>query len=120
MASITEDDVAETIGLEITAELKRRGITKDDAEKIAVGVTQKLRWLYGGHNVYFQKNRIQNINQRDAEIYAAFKGNNYADLAFQYGLTEMRIRQIIEKVTFCHRGKHSRHLLVRESGTNHQ
>lgn len=98
MAVIIGDDVLEMAGLEIAAELRARGVATDDAMNIAVGVTQKLRWFFGGGNVYFTKDHHRKLSQRDTDIFDAFDGGNFAELAFKYGLSEMRIRQIIGKI----------------------
>lgn len=105
MATIPGDDILEVIGLDIEADLRSLGVAKDDAAKMAVHVTQKLRFLYGGSHAYFTKDHHKKLNERDIAIFESFNGKNYTELAFQYGLSEMRIRQIIEKIVFGRRAE---------------
>ena len=50
----------------------------------------------GGAAIYFAKGVTIHLSARDREMCARFRGNNYRDLARDYGLTEMRVRQIVD------------------------
>ena len=50
----------------------------------------------GGRAIYLAKGVAVYLSARDRELCAAFRGNNYRELAGRYDLTEMRVRQIIE------------------------
>lgn len=49
----------------------------------------------GGRMFYLAKGVAVRLSQRDLEMCAKHRGHNYADLAKEYGLTEMRVRQIV-------------------------
>lgn len=50
----------------------------------------------GGGAIYLAKGVAVQLSARDREMCAQFRGNNYAQLARSYGLTEMRVRQIVD------------------------
>ncbi|WP_343590127.1 Mor transcription activator family protein [Paracidovorax wautersii] len=50
----------------------------------------------GGRSVYLAKGVMVVLSARDREICARFRGDNYYELAREYGLTEMRVRQIVD------------------------
>ncbi len=50
----------------------------------------------GGAAIYFAKGVAMHLSSRDREMCGKFRGNNYRDLAREYGLTEMRVRQIVD------------------------
>lgn len=49
----------------------------------------------GGAGLYLAKGLMAELSVRDREICAKFTGNNYRQLAQEYDLSEMRVRQII-------------------------
>ena len=51
----------------------------------------------GGAYEYIPKGQTWLLSRRDREIYADFHGDNYRQLARKHHLSEMRIRQIIER-----------------------
>lgn len=50
----------------------------------------------GGAAIYLAKGVAMHLSARDREMCARFRGNNYRALAREYGLTEMRVRQIVD------------------------
>lgn len=57
---------------------------------------QHLAEQKGGRAIYLAKGVAVHLSARDEEMCEQFRGNNYRELATQYGLTEMRVRQIID------------------------
>ena len=57
---------------------------------------QRLADQNGGHPLYIAKGIAVHLTARDRTICNGFKGNNYRELARAYGLTEMRVRQIVD------------------------
>lgn len=49
----------------------------------------------GSAPIYFAKGVVMRLHPRDREMCAKFRGNNYDELAAEYDLTEMRVRQIV-------------------------
>ncbi|MBB5204410.1 hypothetical protein HNQ51_001724 [Inhella inkyongensis] len=52
--------------------------------------------LGGRGNIYIAKGINVHLSARDRAMCARFRGNNYRELARQEGLTEMRVRQIVD------------------------
>ena len=57
---------------------------------------QRLADQKGGHPLYIAKGIAVHLTERDRAICARFKGHNYRELARAHGLTEMRVRQIVD------------------------
>lgn len=102
---IQGDDVLEGLALAIVRELEKERIDKATATLIAVSITQHMRIYLGGQTVYFPKAAEKIRSLRDNEIFKAFDGTNYQALALQYKLSEMRIRQIIDRAVKAERSR---------------
>lgn len=63
----------------------------------AMAIAETARRELGGGHHYVPKGTAWELSHRDRLIYAKFHGDNYAQLAREYDLTEMRIRQIVER-----------------------
>ena len=63
--------------------------------RLAVVQLLHLAREIGGRAVYLAKGVAVRLSARDRELCGKFRGNNYAQLAAEYDLTEMRVRQII-------------------------
>lgn len=50
----------------------------------------------GGRTLYLAKGISVALSVRDREMCVKFRGNNYRQLADEYDLTEMRVRQIVD------------------------
>ncbi|PAX17089.1 hypothetical protein CLI92_05960 [Vandammella animalimorsus] len=57
---------------------------------------QHLAREKGGRAIYLAKGMAVHLSARDRAMCAEFRGNNYRALADRYGLTEMRVRQIVD------------------------
>lgn len=69
----------------------------EKATYIGRTIAYKFAKYEGGVQIYLPKGLVQKLSLRDAEIRSKFTGFNSAQLAIEYGLTDMRIRQIIAK-----------------------
>lgn len=49
----------------------------------------------GGKTIYLAKGVAAYLSARDLQMCSEFRGDNYHVLACRYGLTEMRVRQIV-------------------------
>lgn len=65
------------------------------AAEIAMETAEHVRKNIGGVATYIPRGMNYELTLRDREIWADFKGDNYAELARKYDKTEMRVRQII-------------------------
>lgn len=62
---------------------------------LALRQTERLSAEIGGMNFYLNKGVRYRASLRDRDMFARFNGRNYDELARAYGLTPMRVRQII-------------------------
>lgn len=62
---------------------------------LALRQTERLSAELGGMNFYLNKGVRYRASLRDREMFEKFNGRNYDELAHDYGLTQMRVRQII-------------------------
>jgi Mor family transcriptional regulator len=88
-----EDLVTVTEGL-----LKSYGTPDAAAPLIANALADELADRWGGQNMTFPKDYARAISKRDAEVYARFTGDNYAELAKEYGLTERGMYKLIKRI----------------------
>ncbi|WP_076591988.1 Mor transcription activator family protein [Herminiimonas arsenitoxidans] len=85
-----------------------------DAAEIAMSVSEHVRKNIGGVGLYLPKGVHYEASLREQEIYKDFKGDNFHILVRKYGLTEMRIRQIVTKVGNYERAKRQQNLFATE------
>lgn len=93
----TGDQLLEDMATHMADELSKMGIARDDAQKTAIDVTEVIRRHWGGQVVYITKDKSAKLKTRDTQIVREFTGDNYRDLAVAHGLSEMRIRQVINR-----------------------
>lgn len=62
---------------------------------LALRQTERLSTEIGGAALYLNKGIRYRATLRDRDMYERFNGRNYDELARAYGLTSMRVRQII-------------------------
>lgn len=67
------------------------------AAEAAFAIAEAIRTDVGGAYEYIPKGQAWLLSRRDREIYAKFRGDNYRQLAREYRLSEMRVRQIVER-----------------------
>lgn len=67
----------------------------DQLALLALRQTERLSTEIGGAALYLNKGIRYRATLRDRDMYERFNGRNYDELARAYGLTSMRVRQII-------------------------
>lgn len=85
-------DLAEQVALKLVA----LGVSAEKAAEIGWGVAEHIRVHWSGQSTYIPKGVEYDLSLRDLQIAREFNGRNHAALARQYGLTEMRIYQILK------------------------
>ena len=65
--------------------------------KVAMEQVRVAARQIGGRNIYIPTCVRVELEERDEGIRAEFKGNNHQELAAKYGVSDTRIRQILEK-----------------------
>ena len=78
---------------EIQAILTRHGLATPLAERICAEIGDAL----GGQRVYIAVRPRSDYAERNAEIRAAFRGNNHREVAEMFSLTPRHIRRVLKK-----------------------
>lgn len=68
------------------------------AELVASSLTYHLADYWGGQLINIPKYYHWKLSKRDAEIYGAFNGHNYAELAKQYTMGERGLRKLLDRM----------------------
>ena len=68
------------------------------ADLVASSLTDHLADYWGGQLINIPKDYHWKLSQRDAEIYAAFNGHNYAELAKKHDMHERSLRKLLDRV----------------------
>jgi len=83
----------------IEESLAPNAMTRSELAEAALRIVERVANEMGGRNFYMLKTSREWLLRckRDALIVSEFTGQNARSLALKHGLTEMRIRQIVEK-----------------------
>ena len=87
-------DIARTVHEQLMA---RARLAHQEAAEIALVVAEHVRKNIGGVATYIPRGLSYELSLRDRQIWSEFKGDNHAELARKYDMTEMRVRQIIDR-----------------------
>jgi Mor family transcriptional regulator len=85
-------DIARTVHERLMA---RARLAHQEAAEIALDVAEHVRKNIGGVATYIPRGLSYELSLRDRQMWSEFKGDNHAELARKYDMTEMRVRQII-------------------------
>lgn len=91
------EQIGQTVGRILWVEAGKGAITQEDAQRIAFEITEGLRQEHGGGQFYLARNLDHDLEPRDRAIWDEFKGNNYFELAKKFGLSDVRVREIVEE-----------------------
>ena len=69
-----------------------------EAAMVASSLTDHLADFWGGQLINIPKDYHWKLCKRDAEIYDAFNGHNYAELAKQHNMHERSLRKLLDRV----------------------
>lgn len=100
MTSPMEAKRAELLGdlaAHTTAVLQELGVADDLATHAASALADHLASHWGGQVISFPKDASYRLAERERAILAAFTGNNYAELAKAYNITERGLRKLIAR-----------------------
>lgn len=100
--------VAEWLFVQAVEDMALLGLDKtpehlDKLALMALRQTERLSSEEGGNALYLNKGVSYRATVRDREMYARFNGRNYDELAKAYGLTQMRVRQIVNAMLLLER-----------------
>jgi Mor family transcriptional regulator len=97
--SFDADDLFEDAATKLQASLAAHGVGGEKSAYIAVAVVDDLRKHWGGQAFYVPQGIGVKRRKRDLAILSEFNGKNYGELAMNHGISEMRVRQILWKMT---------------------
>lgn len=84
-----------TLAQSLVGSLERSGLAVAEAERIAMDATEDYRFTHGGDAPYIPKGTLYEVFQQHQEMFNAFNGNNYDELASRYGLVPRHVRRVI-------------------------
>lgn len=102
-------DIARTIHARLMDD-PRVKLAHPIAAEVAMAVAEHVRKNIGGVATYIPRGINYELTLRDREVWAEFKGDNYAELARKYDLTEMRVRQIVAQAIRLDKAKRQQNL----------
>lgn len=85
----------EDLATSLAPRIKERGIDERLAGVIANVAVKHIAASFAGMNVYFPKNSRLTIELRDEQIFCDIERVHLHELVEKYGISEMRIRQIV-------------------------
>lgn len=88
-------DLLEALADSCARHLCDHGIDPDLAAASAWRAIDAARREFGGELIYFPKGRAVGLTDRDARIWAEFRGNNHAELLARYGISLRTLQRII-------------------------
>ena len=72
------------------------GVSPSQASLLSGAIVEHLRSRYGGGPLYIPRGASYQNRLREEELFAAFKGNNIAELSRSYRMSQTRVRDIIK------------------------
>ena len=86
-------DLSEQIAKQLQA---KAGLPPTAASEVGLAVAEGMRRLWGGMSVYICKGDAEALGAKYQEIYEAYRAQGFSlDLCRRYGLSEQRVRQIV-------------------------
>lgn len=74
------------------------GIDAKAADLVASDLVDHTADRWGGQTMSFPKDYLRRLSLQETELYAKFNGNNYAELAIEYGMGERGMRKKIARI----------------------
>ncbi|MDP3841062.1 MAG: Mor transcription activator family protein [Oxalobacteraceae bacterium] len=102
-------DIARTIH-ERLMEDPRIKLPHPIAAEVAMSVAEHVRKNIGGVATYIPRGINYELTLRDKQMWMDFKGDNYSELARKYNLTDMRVRQVMERISKIERARRQQNL----------
>lgn len=100
-------ELLDQMGQIVSRNLHGMGFPPENAKHGAFQIMEEIRTELGG-GMYLPKGRDYELSKRDAQIFDKWRGNNYPELAREFGLTDMQIRNIVRRGLLRLRAKQQR------------
>lgn len=91
-------DVAECLYMQLIDDKELQHYERSKLAQLAINQTEYLSQELGGVTFYMVKGTSHKQSQRDKAVWERFNGQNYEDLAREFQISVMRVRQIVEKM----------------------
>ncbi len=91
----TGEGLIEDLAVHLERELLKEGISAEEAEQKALSIAESIKKHWGGQSIYIARMMTSTFAKRDKQIIAEFNGSNHAELAHKFGISTMRVRQIL-------------------------
>lgn len=88
----------EEVAAQVRVNLEEQGYPSAEADAAAERVAEHLRKFLGGAWHYVPKGYHYELTLRDRDIYEKFNGRNQRELCEEYGITRVRLYQILQQV----------------------
>lgn len=82
----------------VSSGLKASGLKPDEAELLGGSVASQLADAFGGQTMAFPRDMKRRLREREEQAYAAFTGNNIAELAQRFQMTDRGMRKLLNRV----------------------
>ena len=79
-------------------DVAKKHLAEHIPDAAASSLTDHLTNVWGGQNINFPKDYHWKLSKRDQELYEAFNGHNYAELAKRYDMHERSVRRLINRI----------------------
>lgn len=90
----------------LTASMRNQGAGEQEAKQQAIKLALDIADHFGGMQLYVPKGTLLKTLVRNMQIWHDFTGDNAKVLARQYGLTEVRLYEIIREQRQLQAAKH--------------
>jgi Mor family transcriptional regulator len=77
--------------------LVEEGIDVPLARRAAFATCERIRREYGGQPIYLTAGHFYELSLREEEIYRKFSGDNYNELASEFGVTPRWVRELVKR-----------------------
>ena len=94
-AMVRRHELLTDVVVTATKRLVDNGLGHAEAELMASDLADHFAQHWGGQVISFPKDYRRVLSQLELEIYGKFTGDNYDELARQYGLTMSGMRKLI-------------------------
>lgn len=81
----------------VSSGLQSSGVKPDEAVLLGGSVANQLADTFGGQTIAFPRDMARRWREREEQAYAAFTGNNYAELAQRFQMTERGMRMLLKR-----------------------
>ena len=85
---------------------------RQQAVEVSKKLSHHLTSNWDGQLIYFPKNLLGRVSERDLKSYKEFNGKNHVELARKYDLTVQHIYRIVKEVGMAERAKNQGDLFV--------